>query len=371
MRTKLTLIIYLITTPLLMTFGNEVKVSIVGYTLIDNFKVMCSNESIISVDGKPIPFSSFIVSKDGYLTSAGNEINFSKLEIKSDGVTTFYSHFGEQPYRGNFSITYDDNLTIINTVPETEYLSSVLGSEMGSRFSKEALKAQLLCIKNYYNMAKRRNRNRPWDILNTASVMAYRGSAYSNKNMDNIITELKNTNLVLSQNIEPLFFSTSSGYLLSQECFTSELNNPPIKPLVKRDDNLTSPYYSFFHSISEKELLNLLSKEVPIKSIRDIKLNYFKNTECVDFIGFIDRNNKTFWLKGYNFVSLMQKKYGSVFKSIQFNVYKENDYFHFEGNGFGHFVGMSQYGAQEMALEGKSFKDILKFYFPNSHIDIN
>lgn len=371
MKIKLTFIIYLITIPLLMTFSNEVKVNIVGYTLIENFKVMCSKDSVIRVDGKTIPYSSFIISNDGTLTSAGNEIVFNRLEIISDGITSFYSHFGEQPYRGSFLITYDESLTIINTVSETEYLSSVLGSEMGTRFSKEALKAQLLCIKNYYNMAKKRNRNKPWDILNTASVMAYRGAAYSNINMNDIITELKNTDLVLSHNTEPLFFSTSSGYLLSQECFTSDLNNPPLSPLVKNDDNITSPYYSFSHSVSERELLNLLEKEVPVKSIRNIKLNYFKDTECVDFIGFIDKNNKTFWLKGYNFVSLMQKRYGSVFKSIQFGVYKENDYFHFEGNGFGHFVGMSQYGAQEMALEGKTFKDILKYYFPNSRIDIN
>lgn len=349
--------------------AQEVKVGIVGYTLLDNFKVICDKDVIITLDGIKKPYSSFTINKSGVFISGNEETAFNKLTIESDGITTFLSHYGEQPYVGNFEIIYNNGLTIINRVNEIDYLSSVLGSEMGKSFEDEALKAQLLLIKNYYSMKSRRNRNKEWDILNTASVMAYRGEAYSNDKMKSIIKELDKVTLKLNKGTEPLFFSTASGYLLNQECLTSGLDSQPEDAVIGEDNNLSSPFYTFNHSLSEMELLDLIRDSVPIKSIRSTILKKFKGSECVDFIGFVDYSGSTYWLKGYTFVSLMQKKYGSVFKSIQFSVYKENSYFHFEGKGFGHFVGLSQYGAQEMALKGSCYKEILSFYFPGSQIN--
>lgn len=366
MRTKLLILLLLVSLHL---FSEEVKVSIVGYTLLDDFKIICSRDSVVKLDGKIVPYSSFTISSSGTLISGDREYIFTTLEILSEGITTLFSHYGEQPYLGDFIITYDNRLTIINRVDKLDYLASVLGSEMGSPFDKEALKAQLLCIKNYYSQSKLRNSSKPWDILNTASVMAYRGYAYSSSYMKSIVRELQEVDLNLREGIEPLFFSTAAGYLLNQECFTSTLDNPPVDPVIKKHNNLSSPYYNFDHTVSSDELLKLIKSSVPIESLERVVLKKFKGSECIDFIGFVDKNSNTYWLKGYSFVSLMQKKYGSLFKSIQFELYKENEYYHFTGRGFGHFVGMSQYGAQEMALNGSSYIDILQYYFPLSSID--
>ena len=41
----------------------------------------------------------------------------------------------------------------------------------------------------------------------------------------------------------------------------------------------------------------------------------------------------------------------------------------FDGHGYGHGLGMSQYGAKAMAEKGKSWQDILKHYYTNISID--
>ncbi len=363
MRIKIILFILLST----YLYSDEVAVGIVGYTLLNDFAVNCESDSIITVDGKNIAYRDFVIDSSGFLISGNNEIMFNELFIKSSGITTFISSKGRQPYLGDFIITYKNGLEIINRVPEEEYLSSVLGSEMGSLFEDEALKAQLLCIKSYLELRRYRNRNKSWDILNTARVMAYRGLEYSTPRMTKLVRELNDIDLILEEGIEPLFFSTASGYILSQDCFSSMLDSPPRYPLILKEDNKTSPYYQFNHSLTDNELISLLKSDLPISRITGIQLKYFNNTECVDYIGFED-GEKVLWLKGYRFVSIIQRKYGSRFKSIQFSVYKENDLFEFTGYGFGHFVGMSQYGAQEMALDGKSYKSILLKFFPGAQV---
>ncbi|MCP4162586.1 MAG: hypothetical protein GY760_21170 [Deltaproteobacteria bacterium] len=352
-------------------FANEINVGIVGYTLLDSFKIFCDDSAEVVLDGKRISYRDFGIDSNGFLIVEDKEIIFNEIAIRTQGITTFLSGKGYQPYRGNFLITYDNSLKIINIVNEDIYLSSVLGSEMGANFEDEALKAQLLCIKAFLDIRKERNKHKKWDILNTAMVMAYRGEEYSSDRMFALVDELKEIKLILPDDMEPLFFSTASGYIISQECFSSTFDSPPNNPLILLEDNKTSPYYHFSLTLSEIELMELIDSIIPVLDIKQISLKLFNNTECVDFIGFSDSDDRIFWLKGYKFVSLIQRKYGAIFKSIQFSVYKENSIFEFSGKGFGHFIGLSQYGAQEMALNNKSYQEILFKFFPGSKISGN
>ncbi len=156
-------------------FSNEINVGIVGYTLLDSFKIFCDDSAEVVLDGKRISYRDFVIDSNGFLIVDDKEIIFNEISINTQGITTFLSGKGYQPYRGNFLITYDNGLKIINIVNEDIYLSSVLGSEMGSNFEDEALKAQLLCIKAFRDIRRDLNRQKEWDVLNRAMVMGDRG----------------------------------------------------------------------------------------------------------------------------------------------------------------------------------------------------
>ncbi len=79
-------------------------------------------------------------------------------------------------------------------------------------------------------------------------------------------------------------------------------------------------------------------------------------------------------LTGKEFRELIDKWMGSGrLKSTLFEVKsrteREARYFVFQGRGSGHGVGMCQWGAKKMAEEGKSFEDILQFYYPGTEIE--
>jgi stage II sporulation protein D len=69
-------------------------------------------------------------------------------------------------------------------------------------------------------------------------------------------------------------------------------------------------------------------------------------------------------LTGTELRQVLTGRFGvSALRSTMFDVSTEDDNYVFEGSGFGHGVGLSQWGAHEMAERGYNFEEILQFYF--------
>ena len=62
---------------------------------------------------------------------------------------------------------------------------------------------------------------------------------------------------------------------------------------------------------------------------------------------------------------------GSLLPSAFFTVEKSGDTFVIRGGGYGHGIGMSQNGANEMARKGKSCQEILQLFYPGTEIISN
>ena len=58
----------------------------------------------------------------------------------------------------------------------------------------------------------------------------------------------------------------------------------------------------------------------------------------------------------------------SLLKSTWFKLIKSGKNWIFTGRGYGHGVGMCQWGAKVMGDRGYSYKDILQFYYPRTHL---
>lgn len=353
----ISLIFLIVLNSLLM--GEKVKVGIVGYTLLDEFRIIFDQNSTVTIDGQNLDIHEAIIYRDGVINYLGNEIIFNNLTITGGETTIFLSNKGPQTYSGDFTISYKDSLKIVNIVDKNKYFASVLASEMGDQYHDEALKAQLLAIKEFYYIRKERNIDSPWDILNTSRVMAYRGQEYETARATAIVNEMDGIRLILDPETEPMFFSTAAGYILKQKCISSNINNQPDDPVLITDNNINSPYYSFEVSVSKDQLIKIFNRDFD-----SLSLYYFKDTPLVDFVIFNSKEGKREYIKGYNFVSMVQRAYGSSFRSIQFKIEERNGIYTFKGNGFGHFIGLSQYGAQSKANDGVDYKEILTFYYP-------
>ena len=110
----------------------------------------------------------------------------------------------------------------------------------------------------------------------------------------------------------------------------------------------------FFRLVSKKDFCNLLG----VSFSNDITINYDKKTSTGRNV-LLTINNKQF--KASEIVSILK------LRSSFFNI-KINENVTITTKGYGHGVGMSQYGAQGMALEQKNYKEILQYYYKNTKI---
>src|SRR5690606_12773328 len=119
--------------------------------------------------------------------------------------------------------------------------------------------------------------------------------------------------------------------------------------------------YSWMVSYDHKELHDLCKHNTAeLKMLRDV--NVIKK----DKAGLVTQVK----LKGHSdHVTLSGKKLYSLLKEVKsfhFDIKKNADKFVFVGRGFGHHMGLCQWGAREMVRDGWDYKSILQFYYPQT-----
>lgn len=252
----------------------------------------------------------------------------------------------------------------IEEVPLEKYVLGVVAGEMPASFNMEALKAQAVASRTY--VLKKAESNKDYDVEDSTTNQVYiddnKMKEKWQNNYDELLKKIKNAvdetrgEVLLYNNelIDAMFFSTSNGYTEnSDDVFSSSL--PYLVSVESNWDKTESPVFSSTKEVTKKEFLFNLglsdSNTIDVTNIERTKTGRVKN---------ITINKKVF--KG--------TKIRSIFglKSTSFTINIKNDVVTFNVNGYGHGVGMSQYGANGMAKEGYNYKEILKYYYQNSDI---
>ena len=155
--------------------------------------------------------------------------------------------------------------------------------------------------------------------------------------------------------IDAMFFSTSNGYTESSNVIFN-LDLPYLKSKESLWDKDTSSAFKSSKKMSLNDFYSLLGLQY------NKKLNY----EVLERSG----TNRIIKLK-INGVELNSKDvYNKLgLKSYDFSFVQENNDVIINTCGYGHGVGMSQYGALGMAKEGYKYYDILKYYYTGITID--
>ncbi|OHD27811.1 MAG: hypothetical protein A2086_16400 [Spirochaetes bacterium GWD1_27_9] len=256
-----------------------------------------------------------------------------------------------------------DGFEVINYIPIETYLLSVLPSEVPIKFPIEALKAQVVIARTYslYFINKYRDK-RNFDVDNTVSYQVYNGFNLDLKNDDlsKIKKAVKETfGEIITYENKPIiayFHSNSGGKTRSGKEYFGQSSN--FAYLTSKEDPFS------IGKPNDKWNCEVLIKDIK-KSLdltNDILESFFTYNED----GFVDKlnySNKTLSSKE------IRKKIGYfVVKSERFKIKIEKNKIKFEGIGFGHGVGLSQWGAESMAEQGYKYKEIIQFYYPSTNI---
>lgn len=260
---------------------------------------------------------------------------------------------------------YRNDSKKIENIPLEEYVMGVVAGEMPASFELEALKAQAVASRSYvmYQMVK--NKNKDYDVIDTILNQVYLdsntlkkkwGSKYEQYlgKIKEAVTETAYEYVIYDGKIaETLFFSTSTGYTEnSEEIFVSKV--PYLRSVESKWDNI-SPVFNE----ENKYQLDKFLKQLNLKVSDQLNVKITSKTKG-GRIKKIVINEKEF--TGDEIV----KKFN--LRSTCFEIELIDNYVYITTKGYGHGVGMSQYGAQGMALAGYTYDEIIKHYYTNVEI---
>ena len=253
----------------------------------------------------------------------------------------------------------------IITLPFEEYIKGVVAGEMPATFELEALKAQAVASRSYAMYQMTATKDKDYDVLNTTANQVYLTDQELKNNWKNeyeqkinkinkAITETTGEYLTYKgQIVNAMFFSTSTGKTEnSEEVFVSAL--PYLRSVDSKWDE-ASPVYTDTYTFDLKDFYSKLS--LPYNENLKIEITAKTSTGRIKKLKINDQE-----LNGRYFATKLS------LRSNYFTITQNNDKITINTKGFGHGVGMSQYGANGMAKEGYKYDQILKHYYQNTEI---
>ncbi|WP_051273180.1 SpoIID/LytB domain-containing protein [Desulfotruncus alcoholivorax] len=294
----------------------------------------------------------------------------------SINLVSIYKNNQQRSYRGSFEIRRIGNLiTAINELPIEEYLYGVVPAEMPVMFPSEALKAQAVAARSYVISQLGSYASYGFDVLDNQSNHVYGGFNKENPVAAKAVDETRGLVLVYRGQPVAAFYHSSSGGFTdnSEDVWTNFLGYIRAKP-DPADAN--DKYYNWSVTYSASQLTQMINGQ--LKKYWPKMNNYSSVTDLQVIEHTAGGRVKKLLILGTDINGSPQQVV--VFnadrvriilglKSALFNFSKTSDQdgnlssVAITGSGWGHGLGMSQWGAAGLAGQGYSFQDILQYYY--------
>ena len=294
-----------------------------------------------------------ITETDGALVFEGKPVPEGELRLLTNEDAFV---LGKRSYRGDLTVKVrsDGGLRAVNDLAPEDYVAAVVGSEMYSRWPMETLMAQAVAARTFMLHTLSERGYMVW------TDMAY-GGVDAESRSSRLATKLTR-GIILVWDDRPLpayFQSTCGGQTVAVErMFASD----PIPPLRGVDCPWcrSSRWYDWHFEMAGREIAKRLEGFglAEVRSIKPIE------TEPDGYARFVLINHDVKLAAG----ALRSALGGNRMRSTKFQVTEQDGVFSFDGLGFGHGVGMCQWGARGMARAGHTWQEILLHYYPGAAI---
>lgn len=253
----------------------------------------------------------------------------------------------------------DGGLYIINELPLEEYVKDVVAAEVGQDWDMEALKVQAVISRTYAIYQKMMNTNSIYQIASSVINQVYKGSS-PDVRIAYAVSQTKGEIVTFEgKPIEAFYHSTCGGKTEnSEEVFGKSY--PYLRSVESPCD--LSPYSKWEREIPREEI----ERGLNIPGIKEISIESYTSTGRVKQLAIRTHSG----VVAVNATDLRKALGWSRLPSTKFTLSSDGDSFLFKGTGYGHGVGLCQWGALQMAREGKTYREILSFYYPGTSIQL-
>mgnify|MGYP000649346008 FL=1 len=347
------------------------------------------------------------------------DLGILPIETREKTVTWFrgYRYYGGFEYQR----VSGGNINVINVVDLEDYVKCVIPWEMSKDWPVEALKAQAVCARTYA-VCQTKHRAQGFDICATTHCQVYQGTAASGANSDAAVDQTAGEFLYYSGRLvqEAVYYSSNGG--ASEDSLNVWGNDVgylkgKIDPYEGKIASII-PRYNWSTTFTASELTTLLNNRgYGIGTVKNAYVSAYTDTGNVYSVTFTGTSgSKTVSREACRTLLNLRSQRFTISGGTGENIYSVNDTgesvalgsmsaidssgkssalsgnvyvitsngtsqlvqrtttssgngsFVISGSGYGHNVGMSQWGAYSMANLGYSYRDILQFYYTDVSI---
>lgn len=309
-----------------------------------------------TIDGRPFatPFALTwpIAAVAGELTVDGNLVG-RVLELSSDdGVV-----WNGRRYRGSLRLLADgDRLRVVNVVDLEAYLRGVVPAEMVAIWPAEALRAQAVAARTY--TLARLDPDAAYDVCATDECQVYRGRDAERPSTDAAIVATAGLVLTYAGAFANTYYHADSGGVIASSAEVWGRDLPYLRAF--QDVASDGPYRNWSARLNADQVartLRAVGLDVGIVQRMSVLTTSASGRALrAEFVGsggraVLEGSTLRIALRAWGLKSTRIAMTGDL--SVR-------------GEGWGHGVGMSQYGARELARQGYGFAQILGFYYPDT-----
>ncbi|RKY32612.1 MAG: hypothetical protein DRP67_00565 [Candidatus Omnitrophota bacterium] len=253
---------------------------------------------------------------------------------------------------------------LISKIDIEKYVCGVVGKEMSPDWPFEALKAQSVCSRTIAYLKKIENSENFYDVENSIYHQVY--GKCDNKRVWKAVSETKGEVLLYKGKIVPVFYhACCGGKTTSYLSVWGNFDFPWLKP-VEDPFCKDSPYIKWKRVFSKRKISEILGKD--IKKMEILKRDSSGRAQTLKFIlkngETLTISSQDFRMKLYSSTNRILFSNTDILPSTFFWTKDNGEEIIFYGKGYGHGVGMCQWGARKMAEKGYDYRKILKHFFP-------
>lgn len=269
-------------------------------------------------------------------------------------------------FRGNVSVfKAPGGLYAVNRLDIEKYLYGVLHHEVAPWWPMEALKAQAVAARTYAMYQAQQSAASPYDLKSSTSSQVYGGSTTERYRTRKAVDRTAGQVLVYGGKLFPGYFHSTCGGRTAAASELWKIDLPPIAGGVECGFCRISPHFYWQAKVPLSSIEEALKRgNRPVGSV--LKVEPVTRTPS-GRVGSL----KITGTGGEAVVAAKDFRVwigGELLKSTDFSVNVKEDLAEFQGKGWGHGVGLCQWGTLGKALLGASYKDILAFYYPSSTV---
>lgn len=329
------------------------------YEIIDssNQEVLASNKNLKTT---------VTTYKDGILMG-GMNFNTSRVFIKTKDEEIII--IDGRRFRGDIQFIKKDNLrlSVINYVDLGDYVKGILYHEVSHYWPPEALKAQAIVSSTYALYQMQENKSRDYDVTSDIYSQVYGGRTSERYRTNKVVDQTQGKILTYQGKLFPAYYHATCAGHTEDASLLWNIDIPPLKGVLCifcKD----SPHFNWHRVLSLDEIKDkLVNAGYKIDNIKDVVILEKNKSGRISNL-LIETDKSSIKISAKDFRNAIGP---NLIRSTNFTVSVENLDAVFEGFGWGHGVGMCQWGAYFMAKQGYKFDEILKHYYPETEIALD